>query len=507
MFEDVWKQGDEIIFEEQLKQLADYIVDNNLYDKYSCTLFDDYIGGKYSDDDLNNTSCGAGKMLAVDPDGNLYPCMRYYDYSLNKRKGYIIGNIKDGIDFEKVRPFGTLMYRYQSDEECLKCDVATGCSFCQGFNYDEAETPTNFVRAKYICKMHKARVRANDYYFSLLLNKKSIRREGKINREKQMFFLLGDDVPSMCSYSTKNRKVGLMSEENILHGLEYCRNNFIMPVFVHGGKSDNYQPSSIYDPYTIIHIYSIERFSQARLEKDYILVCDNGNYKCEIEKQDNIILNIESIQLYGLAEKVKYLFDNTDRININVQNLTSEFDYELYGKELEKISEIIEEYVDKKGVLKEVNVITDVMYMSNHGKCLAGSEWLTYAPDGKIYVCPATYFEKDNCENVVSGNFETGLRIANQHLYTQEYDPLCKNCTAYQCENCSWLNWKFTNEVGVSPSFQCKKAMIENEVSYKLQRRLNGKINWSNEIVNDGFGDPYWKMDGAGTNLGYYDVI
>ena len=36
--------------------------------------------------------------------------------------------------------------------------------------------------------------------------------------------------------------------------------------------------------------------------------------------------------------------------------------------------------------------------------------------------------------------------------------------------------------------------------SYTLQRRLNGKINWSNEIVNDGFGDPYWKMDGAGTN-------
>ena len=57
------------------------------------------------------------------------------------------------------------MYKYQSDEECLNCDIATGCTFCQGFNYDEAETNTN-VRTKYICKMHKARVRANDYYFS-----------------------------------------------------------------------------------------------------------------------------------------------------------------------------------------------------------------------------------------------------------------------------------------------------------------------------------------------------
>ena len=39
VYENVWKDKDEIIFENQLKELADYIVDNDLYDKYECSLF------------------------------------------------------------------------------------------------------------------------------------------------------------------------------------------------------------------------------------------------------------------------------------------------------------------------------------------------------------------------------------------------------------------------------------------------------------------------------------
>lgn len=85
--------------------------------------------------------------------------------------------------------------------------------------------------------------------------------------------------------------------------------------------------------------------------------------------------------------------------------------------------------------------------------------------------------------------------------------PICKNCSAYQCENCFWINKKYTYEVSVSPSFQCKKAMIENKISYKLQKKIGRKIECYNQLDNDGFKDPYLKMDGAGTNLGYYTVM
>lgn len=100
VFEDVWKEGDDKIFEDQLKALADYIIDNDLHNKYRCTLFSDSIGGSYAEDDMLSTSCGAGKMMALGPTGDIYPCMRYYDYSLNNKEGLVIGNIEDYAEWK-----------------------------------------------------------------------------------------------------------------------------------------------------------------------------------------------------------------------------------------------------------------------------------------------------------------------------------------------------------------------------------------------------------------------
>ena len=99
-------------------------------------------------------------MIALAPNGNLYPCVRYKDYSLNKHPERIIGTVETGIDMELVRPFMVASSRYQDDSECANCPIASGCPQCQGFSYDEADTCTNFQRAKFICKMQKARVRA-----------------------------------------------------------------------------------------------------------------------------------------------------------------------------------------------------------------------------------------------------------------------------------------------------------------------------------------------------------
>ena len=65
----------------------------------------------------------------------------------------------------------------QSKQECIDCEVASGCAWCQGENYDAAETPTVYQRSTAICKMHKARVRANNYYWNKLFRKLEL--EGK----------------------------------------------------------------------------------------------------------------------------------------------------------------------------------------------------------------------------------------------------------------------------------------------------------------------------------------
>lgn len=177
VFENTWNEGDDKLFEDQLMQLADMIIDKELYKDFACSFFSENIG-KPLDCQLNNQNwCGAGKMLAVDAAGNLYPCTRFAQYSLRDKEAWIIGNVDNGIDNNKLRPFLTLDRCTQSTPECLDCEVAEGCAWCQGENFDAAKTHTVFERATAICKMHKARVHANNYYWNKLYRKLEL--EGK----------------------------------------------------------------------------------------------------------------------------------------------------------------------------------------------------------------------------------------------------------------------------------------------------------------------------------------
>ena len=183
VFEDVWKDGDDKLFEKQLVELADEIIDKDYYKDYACSFYSEHIG-KPMDIKLENQNwCGAGKMLSVDAAGNFYPCTRFAQYSLRSKKSLIIGNVNDGIDKNKLRPFLTLDRTTQSPQKCLECDVASGCAWCQGENYDAAETPTIYQRATAICLMHKARVRANNYYWNKLYRKLEL--EGERERYDQ----------------------------------------------------------------------------------------------------------------------------------------------------------------------------------------------------------------------------------------------------------------------------------------------------------------------------------
>lgn len=192
VFENVWNEGDDKLFEEQLIMLADNIIDKKLYIRNNCSFFSEKIG-KPLDSSQNNNWCGAGKMLAVDASGNFYPCNRFTKFSLRSKEARIIGNVEDGIDKNKLRPFLSLDRKTQSLPECFNCEIASGCAWCQGENYDAAETNTIYQRSIAICKMHKARVHANNYYWNKLyrrLELEGMREEYENNKR--------DIEPNIC---------------------------------------------------------------------------------------------------------------------------------------------------------------------------------------------------------------------------------------------------------------------------------------------------------------------
>lgn len=187
VFENVWNEGDDTLFENQLTELADAIIDGGYYEECTCSFFSEHIGKPLNKELDNQNWCGAGKMLSVDAAGNFYPCTRFAQYSLRNKKAVIVGNVTDGINKNKLRPFLTLDRCTQSSQECIDCEVASGCAWCQGENYDAADTPTIYQRSTAICKMHKARVRANNYYWNKLYRKLELegRREDYEKNKKK----------------------------------------------------------------------------------------------------------------------------------------------------------------------------------------------------------------------------------------------------------------------------------------------------------------------------------
>ena len=195
VFEKVWKEGDDERFEEQLLQLADGIIDGEFYKDYTCSFFSESLGKPLDPKLDNNNWCGAGRMLSIDAAGNFYPCTRFAQYSLRDKQAWIIGNVRDGINKNLLRPFLTLDRTTQSPQKCIDCEVASGCAWCQGENYDAADSETIYQRSVAICKMHKARVRANNYYWNKLYRKLEL--EG-IAREEAHRYVKKSKTTEIC---------------------------------------------------------------------------------------------------------------------------------------------------------------------------------------------------------------------------------------------------------------------------------------------------------------------
>lgn len=181
VYEKGWTNEHAKIFYNQLKQISDYLLENNLEDEIYMSIFEEDYFHQKDESDLNNWCGGNGDMISVDWRGDIYPCIRYMESSLGSDiKPLKIGDVYNGIMATKeqcdcVHCLRCIDRKTQSTDECFNCPIAEGCSWCTAYNYQEFGTPNH--RATYICCMHKARALANAYFW----NKTYIKRgENKV---------------------------------------------------------------------------------------------------------------------------------------------------------------------------------------------------------------------------------------------------------------------------------------------------------------------------------------
>ena len=162
-----WTYDQAKLFYAELKKMADRLLELN--DETTISLFNEYFFSPLGPNDNQNWCGGTSKMLAFDPDGVAYPCLRYMPSSLgNDVPPIVIGSVEGIYVTDEQKHIKEYMdgitRRSQSTDECWNCPIAAGCSWCSAWNYQETGSVNK--RSTNICVMHKARSLANVYYWN-----------------------------------------------------------------------------------------------------------------------------------------------------------------------------------------------------------------------------------------------------------------------------------------------------------------------------------------------------
>ena len=467
VYEDVWQEGDDIIYENQLKELADHVIENKLWDQYGVAFFNPTIGLPVDGECLSRNRCGAGyKSIAFDCDGNFYPCIRFLDMCFKDRRKIIVGNLKDGINHDYLRAFITLNWKNQSSDECNTCQEGRGCGWCVAYNYEVSKNNTIFERNQAICKMHKANARANKYFWnrfeettgstSLL----TVIKSNTPNAEylKYINFITSDNMPPHCGYQVKKKGVNKMPHDILQKGIHFCKDNHLIPIFLgkcnHSLREDKNQ------------FFEILSSSESHPQNNFISVYDN-NVVSANEGSNVAILLINKNNIKDIFSFCSELSKCKVRTNLFIQDLSdwNEDNIAEYDTQIILLRELLEKCINENKRY-HINLLSDLIYLQSSRDCGAGTTSISLAPNGKFYICPAFYFENEN--NHI-GDLEEGITPIDKKFLLRNLSPICSHCNISNCSRCLYLNKRLTNELHIPPKVQCRINQINKREADKLR--------------------------------------
>ena len=297
-----------------------------------------------------------------------------------------------------------------------------------------------------------------------------------------LVILLDDTSTSYCHYQNRKTERKLISLEDLKAGIFFAMKENLMIQYV---LPDYELPSEYKEVMNSIDSHIIASSScedkNAIEAADVIVFHDWAVFSYwQFDESQSYVLRTSKEDYFDRYLMLKVAIEKSSRINVVFTNMESlkEADFEKYKQTLATLAvTVTKEYA--KGHPVQFNLLTDRMTLKEMNNCCAGDSNITLAPDGKFYVCPAFYYDGvcdgkeaslgDVCQKGYPvGSLKYGLDIKNPQLYKLDHAPLCRNCDAYQCKRCIWLNRRTTLEVNTPSHEQCVMAHIERNASRQL---------------------------------------
>lgn len=277
-----------------------------------------------------------------------------------------------------------------------------------------------------------------------------------------LIILLDDTSVSYCHYKVTKEQRNLIALDDLKAGIVYAMKENLNIQFVYPSYdlTTDYQVAIE----SIDHI-KIKPISQAK-DSDIVVLDKWDDVESENVEKKTCIFKTTRSDLKLHCHVAKDLLSKVRRLNIALTDVASfkDSDIEEYKEILTHLTEyVIELY--RKGSTVQLNLLTDRAILKSMNNCNAGYSNVTLAPNGKFYICPAFYYENpsNHC-----GDLRTGVDIKNGQLLRIDHAPICRNCDAFQCKRCVWLNKELTLDINTPSHQQCVVAHLERNASRDL---------------------------------------
>lgn len=305
---------------------------------------------------------------------------------------------------------------------------------------------------------------------------------------KYLIVQLDDMSPSFCHYTNNKTERKPIALDVLRKGLVWAMKENLMVQFVYPDYKLPKEYLELIDSVDHIDIKPANDESDVAVfeGKASLLYLKETIYP-------HIVLRLSKDELFDSIDDIQKVLNIQTSLNIVITDIESfnDEDYVSYKRVLEKLSTtIIEKMKASKPV--NINLLTDRLLLSTMKNCNAGDESITLAPDGNFYICPAFYFDGE--ENI--GSPVMGVSILNEQLYKLPNAPICRNCDAYQCKRCVWLNQKITLEVNTPSHEQCVVSHLERNASRNLLKQIKEMkiVNTDKSIPEIDYLDPFDKI-------------
>ena len=303
-----------------------------------------------------------------------------------------------------------------------------------------------------------------------------------------LIILLDDTSPSYCHYDVTLKERRLIGLDDLKSGILFAMKENLNIQFVY----PSYElPEEYVEAIESIDHTKIKPDSQSD-EADVLILSDWKEVITDIAYNSTCIIRASRTELLDNRKQLKALMSKISRLNIAITDVDifSDNDIDSYKNLLSCIADDVYAII-KTGKSLQVNLLTDLMMLDEMNNCNAGVNNITLATNGRFYLCPAFYY--NNSQDEV-GDLRTGLKIKNQQLLRLDHAPICRNCDAFQCKRCIWLNGKLTLDRNTPSHQQCVIAHLERNSSCDLLEKLNRngvKINNTHKIIKKQELDPF----------------